>query len=314
MFKLYIIILYLFFIKIIYCNQDFHDGDENNKIQKQLKIMSHNIFIMSGIAAISQNYNTKQRIEEMKKASYWKNMDVLVFQEAFNEDLIKDFKNELYKNGYIYQTQILGNPKDLINLNGGVFIVSKLNFEKEYFEIYEKSCGTDNFSNKGFIHIKINLDNILINIIGTHTQSDDNLCLFNNPKNIRFKQLSQLNNYINKNIESNEIILLIGDLNIDKGSNEYHEMLKLYNFNPPIYDNDDLKSTLDNINNSIAKDRYSGLKSEYLDYVFIKKNNYKNINLNQKALKIKSNNYEWKNKKYSDFSDHYPIFSNLTFI
>lgn len=311
--KLYIVLLCLFFINIINCNQELDDRNEN-KNKTQLNIMSHNIFIMSGIAAISQNYNAKQRIEEIKKAEYWKNMDVLVFQEAFNEDLIKDLKNELHKNGYIYQTQILGNPKDPINLNGGVFIVSRLYFEKEYFEIYEKGCGTDNFSNKGFIHIKIKLINIPINIIGTHTQSDDNLCLFDNPKDIRFKQLDQLNKYIDENIENDEIILLIGDLNLNKENDEYHEILKLYNFNPPIYDNNDLKYTLDNTNNSIANDRYSGLNSEYLDYVFIKQNNYKNINLKQKALKINSNNYEWKNKIYSDFSDHYPIFSNLTFI
>lgn len=310
-FKLYILFLYLFFIEIINCNQNFR-VDENKNIT-QLKIMSHNIFIMSGIASISQNYNTKQRISEIKNANYWKNMDILVFQEAFNEDLIKDLKKELYRNGYIYQTQIIGNPKDSINLNGGVFIVSKLNFDNEYFEIYKEGCGTDNFSNKGFIHVKINLNNIPINIIGTHTQSDDKLCLFNSSKNIRFKQLSQVNNYINQKIKINEIILLVGDLNMNKKSDEYYEILKTYNFNPPIYDNDDLNSTLDNINNSIAKDRYLGLNSEYLDYVFIKQNNYKNIKLNQKALKINSNEYEWKNKVYIDFSDHYPIFSNLTF-
>jgi sphingomyelin phosphodiesterase len=304
--KACILFLLLFFIIAINCKQDCFKL--NNK-SNYLKIMSHNIFIMSGIGSYSQGYNEKQRIEEIKIAKYWKNNDVLVFQEAFNEPLIDKLKNELHLNGYIYQTNIIGNPDDKINLNGGVFIVSKINFEKVHYEIYENKCGLDSFSHKGFIHIKINLNDTLINIIGTHTQADDKLCLFSSPKNIRFKQLDKLNKYINDNIKNSEIILLVGDLNINKGGDEYNEFLKKYNFNPPVFYG--WNYTLDTINNSIAKDRYSNYNSEYLDYTFIKYNNHKNTYLCQKALKINSNKYEWKSVTYSDFSDHYPIFSYL---
>lgn len=304
--KINILFSLLFFMTTI--NSEQYCFNENN--ENQLKIMSHNIFIMSGIASYSQGYNKEQRIEEIKKANYWKSSDVLIFQEAFNEPLIENLKNELKLSGYIYQTDIIGNPNDKIKLNGGVFIVSKINFEKIHYEIYKNSCGLDGFSHKGFIHIKINLRNIPINIIGTHTQADDKLCLISSPKNIRFKQLDQVNMYINNNIENSEIILLVGDLNMNRGSDEYNEVLKKYNFNSPLFNG--WNSTLDTINNSIANDRYSNYNSEYLDYTFIKYNNHKNIYLCQKALKIKSNEYEWKGKTYSDFSDHYPIFSYLT--
>lgn len=45
--------------------------------------------------------------------------------------MIKDLKKE-FINGYIYQTQIIEINKDEINLNDGIFIVSKLNFYNEY--------------------------------------------------------------------------------------------------------------------------------------------------------------------------------------
>lgn len=310
--KIYTLFL-LFIITKINCNQQYFSVNKNNENKLELKIMSHNIFIMPKIGELFEDsYNKKQRIEEIKKSDYWKNADILVFQEAFDKYLVEDLKNELRKNGYIYQTKIIGINK--IKINGGVFIVSKLQFEEEpKYKIYEKSCGSDYLLyNKGFIHIKIKVEGIPVNIIGTHTQFDDKKCIFNNPKNIRFEQLNQISIYINQNIKNEEIIILVGDLNINKNSDEYKCIIQKYNLSEPLYESNH-NYTYDTINNSIAKDRDSKLSFPegplYLDYTFLENNN--NLKINQKVLKINSNNYEWKNKTYCDFSDHYPIISTL---
>src|SRR5699024_8074252 len=107
----------------------------------------------------------------------------------------------------------------------------------------------DVFAAKGAVYARIEKDNSIWHVFGTHMQADDG----SRPDIVRTKQITQILRWINsKNIPSNEFIVLGGDLNISYHSAEYKKFLeKLDGWNNNIYIN--LKPTWDPNNNKLVE-------------------------------------------------------------
>ena len=288
-----------------------------------LKIASYNVFMLS--RNLYPNWGQIQRADLISKTNFLKNNDVIIFNEAFDNvastKLLENVKKE-----YPNQTPVLGRSKNgwdstsgsyssTVFEDGGVTIVSKHPIVKKEQYVYKNGCGEDYHSNKGFIYAKIEKNGQNVHVFGTHTQADDSSCSTGQAKNIRTSQFKELKEYIkSKNIPKNEVVLIGGDLNVNKShdgkyTDEYTKMLKELNVNSPHYKGH--TATWDPKTNSIAKFSHPNYEAEYLDYILVDKDHAQPNNWYNNALAVPSKPWSvtahFKKYMYRDLSDHYPV-------
>lgn len=88
----------------------------------------------------------------------------------------------------------------------------------------------DNDSNKGFVYTKIEKNGKNVHVIGTHTQSEDSRCGAGHDRKIRAEQMKEISDFVKKkNIPKDETVYIGGDLNVNKGTEEFKDMLKNLN-------------------------------------------------------------------------------------
>ena len=126
-----------------------------------------------------------------------------------------------------------------------MFIASRYPIESVSKLIYDDYSCTDRFADKGAIYAKIQKSEQTVHVFGTHLQAsyfhsksgtllkscrdtldDDGI----NFENVREKQLHQLATFIKaQEIPTNELIVLAGDMNIPRSSQEFLQMNKVLN-------------------------------------------------------------------------------------
>jgi len=269
--------------------------------QTNIKVLTHNVFLLSGALGLYQVPGLKERANHIRAASYIKEYDVVILNELF--EFNKGNKSaKLLLNGlsseYPYQTPVIGEnaPKtsncsdrgcwnqtasdipqgrviDQLHLNGGVAIISKWPIEEKIQYIFkEEGCGADSYANKGFAYTKINKNGITFHIVATHTQAVDNGCGGTKDRDVRKNQFKEIREWIDKkSLPLNQEILLIGgDLNVDKSNNtEYRLMLKTLNVAEPVYKGH--TATWDPETNDLAAFDHGDDSPEHLDYLFVEK-------------------------------------------
>ncbi|KAA1269448.1 sphingomyelin phosphodiesterase [Leptospira interrogans] len=301
-------------------NKYFTKEDSSNNIPKnvEIKVLSHNVFMLPTNLPRWGNWGHDERAKQISKSDYVKNQDVIVFEEAFDTSARKILLDNLQEE-YPYQTDVvgrtkknwdasLGNFRSYSLVNGGVVILSKWPIEEKIQYIFNDSgCGADWFANKGFVYVKINKEGKKFHVIGTHTQSQDQNCSNRGVPN-RVNQFDDIRNFIySKNIPKDETVLIVGDLNVIKGSNEYYDMISRLNVNEPRYVG--VPFTWDAKTNEIAAYYYENEESVYLDYIFVSKSHaqppvWQNLAYDPVSKQT------WTVSGYTsdEFSDHYPIY------
>ncbi|EQA73574.1 sphingomyelin phosphodiesterase [Leptospira noguchii serovar Panama str. CZ214] len=284
----------------------------------ELKVLSHNVFMLPTNLPRWGNWGHDERAKRISKSDYVKNQDVIVFEEAFDTNARKILLDNL-KEEYPYQTDVvgrtqkdwdanLGNFRSYSLINGGVVIVSKWPIEERVQYIFnDPGCGADWFTNKGFVYVKINKEGKKFHVIGTHNQSQDHNCsnlgVFN-----RANQFNDIRDFIySKNIPKDETVLIAGDLNVIKGSNEYYDMISRLNVNEPKYVG--IPYTWDTKTNEIAAYYYENEEPVYLDYILVSKSHaqppvWQNLAYDPVSKQT------WTVSGYTsdELSDHYPIY------
>lgn len=261
-----------------------------------------------------------KRADLIGQSSYIKNNDVVIFNEAFDngasDKLLSNVKKE-----YPYQTPVLGRSQSgwdktegsyssTVAEDGGVAIVSKYPIKEKIQHVFKSGCGFDNDSNKGFVYTKIEKNGKNVHVIGTHTQSEDSRCGAGHDRKIRAEQMKEISDFVKKkNIPKDETVYIGGDLNVNKGTPEFKDMLKNLNVNDVLYAGHN--STWDPQSNSIAKYNYPNGKPEHLDYIFTDKDHKQPKQLVNEVVTEKPKPWDVYAFPYyyvyNDFSDHYPI-------
>lgn len=253
-------------------------------------------------------------------------IDIIVFNECFDSKVYRYLIN-ISKSLYPFFTPLLGSSMDLSSLNederrdwihvqksqkwkqtfmnGGVFMLSKLKFESIRQEIYCDSLYSDCLASKGFICAQVMKNENRLNIIATHMQASYN------PENeqietrcVRRKQLTQIKASVDTSC------VLVGDLNIRMGSEEYKEMMMFLDLSP----DEQTIPSFDPATNSILQSIKSKSVPMTLDYCI----SLSGDKTNSKVLAIKSPpfkskrtfGFEW-GPPITDYSDHYPLFTSL---
>lgn len=138
--------------------------------------------------------------------------DVLVLSEAFDDDE-REVLLERLRPEYPHASRIVGEDKFLCQ-DGGVIVVSRWPIVAEAQEVYTDYSGSDGWSDKGVLWVRILKHGRPWNLVATHMQAG--------PQSnagkvaIREKQLSQIQRFLGaRGIPRDEPVLFAGDLNVD---------------------------------------------------------------------------------------------------
>ncbi|MCG3399237.1 sphingomyelin phosphodiesterase [Staphylococcus massiliensis] len=294
-------------------------AETSPETSQNVDVLTHNVYFMPH--SLYPNWGQVQRAKLIPEADYFQGHDIVILNELFEEDASKVLFKEM-EDTYPNHTPVLGRSKqgwDQTTGNyraaaiedGGVSIASKWPIKKQEQHFYKNGCGVDGAANKGFVYVEILKNNKPVHVIGTHMQSEDGACVKGKDKDIRETQMAEIRNFIKeKEIPKDEPVIIGGDLNVNKGTEEYQNMFANLNASKPDAF-DGWHKTWDTKTNSIAKYNYPEWPPEYLDYILLDKDHAQPKNWTNTAIKAKSPTWtvkSWgKSYSYNDYSDHYPI-------
>ncbi|MCX4531341.1 sphingomyelin phosphodiesterase [Streptomyces sp. NBC_00841] len=287
-----------------------------------LRVLTYNTFLMS--KNLYPNWGQDHRAAEIPKASFFQGNDVVVLQEAFDNSA----SDALARNAsaqYPYQTPVMGRSRSGWDATGGAYsattpedggvtVLSKWPIvHKEQF-IYKDACGSDWWSNKGFVYAELNVNGTKVHVVGTHAQSTDSGCKAGEAAQMRSRQFKQIDAFLDaKNIPASEEVIVAGDLNVDSHSPEYASLLAGAGLTGA-----DARTghrySFDTQDNSIAVDRYPDDPREDLDYVLHRTGHAKPASWTNEVVKEQSTPWtvsSWgTDYTYTNLSDHYPLIAS----
>ncbi|WP_433859024.1 sphingomyelin phosphodiesterase [Streptomyces kronopolitis] len=285
----------------------------------RLKVLSYNTFLMS--RTLYPNWGQEHRAQALTDADFFQGNDVVVLQEAFDNSTSDALKSRAAAQ-YPYQTPVVGRSRGgwdatggaysaVTPEDGGVTLLSKWPVVRKEQYIYKDACGSDYFSNKGFVYAVLDVNGTKVHVVGTHTQSTDSGCRAGEAVADRAKQLKEMDAFLDaKHIPADEEVMVAGDLNIDSHSDEYHALLGNADLAPA-----DSRTghpySFDTQENSIAKYRYPNDPREDLDYVLHRNGHARPAGWRNTVVKEESAPWtvsSWgKDYTYTNLSDHYPL-------
>lgn len=279
----------------------------------EFKLLAYNVYMLP--RAIS-DWSPDTRAQNLLASDIFSGHDAIILDELFDNQAGATLLNGL-KAQYPHQTPVLGRSKDLWHNtlgayaattieDGGVAIISPWPITEQIQYIYADACGFDGSSNKGFIYAKINKHGRDFHVIGSHVQAEDSMCSTGQAAQIRSAQFQELQQFIDdKNINHQDLVFIGGDLNVNKGTAEYQNMLQTLQVNEPHYSGFD--ATWDPVSNAIAHYNYPDLHSEYLDYIFVSRNHGQPSVWQNQAIDLTGPRWQDNNYQFQELSDHYPV-------
>ena len=299
-----------------------------------LSILTYNLMMLP----VDGDFNSMERAKRFPNLDFVKDYDVIIFQELVDTAPSQALLEELSKT-HPYSTAVMGGASsdwdetdDLTSplfsklfLKGGIAIVSKHSIEAKKQHIFKNATAWDYAANKGFVHVKIKKGGTSYNVIGTHLNSSHSWNIMSPRdwlssltsyfqcsgdkdlpyRNVRTAQLGQIKEYTDK-LPKDEMVIVAGDFNIEKGSEEYCQMLKSLEVEEPKYLG---VAYTYNIQNQLLAYRARDSKSQYLDYVLVSEKHLQPLKWHNLAFNpvFDKEIYSSSGFSFYDISDHYPV-------
>ncbi|WP_369218208.1 sphingomyelin phosphodiesterase [Streptomyces flavofungini] len=284
-----------------------------------LKVLTYNTFLFS--KTLYPNWGQDHRAGAIPAAGFFQGQDVVVLQEAFDNSASDALKSAA-AGRYPHQTPVLGRSKSgwdatggaysaVAPEDGGVTVLSKWPVLRKEQYVYKDACGSDAYSNKGFVYAVLDVNGVKAHVVGTHTQSTDPGCGDGEAAATRAKQFKELDAFLDaKRIPADEQVIVAGDFNVDGHSPEYASMLADGGLAPA-----DSRTghpySFDTRDNSIAAERYPDDPREDLDHILHRAGHARPAHWRNDVIKEQSAPWtvsSWGRKyTYTNLSDHYPV-------
>lgn len=250
--------------------------------------------------------------EQLKHYQEMYDIDVIIFSEAFDGRATEKLLNKLYALSHDrwYKTNQLGG-RDFVQ-NGGVIILSKWEIEEQDQLLFKGKCvAFDCLADKGVVYAQISKQGQIYHLFGSHTQAGNS----KKAQAVRKQQLEMIRNFIDsKNIPVNEVVIVGGDLNVDKlnyKDNEYKQMLNILKVNHPQLKGE-IQYTIDPSNQMTTSET-----KKYLDYVLYSSTHLEPEKSFNEVLQIRSERgwkqfkwFYWQCQKWN-LSDHYAVYGQF---
>ncbi|MFC8723369.1 sphingomyelin phosphodiesterase [Kitasatospora sp. NPDC057198] len=284
-----------------------------------LDVLSYNTFLIS--TSLYPNWGQAQRALAIADAEFFRGHDVVVLQEAF-DNAASDALAARAAAAYPYRTPVVGRSTSgwdatsggysaLTPEDGGVLLLSRWPILRKEQYVFEDACGSDRWSNKGFVYARINVAGQLTHVVGTHLQSTDSGCASGQAADVRAEQLRAVRAFLDaRRIPADEPVVLAGDLNVDSHGGEYPALLANGDLAPATA-RTGWANSFDPVDNSIAAYRYPGEPKEDLDYVLYRADHARPQQYANTVHRFHSAPWtvsSWGTSyTYTDLSDHYPL-------
>ncbi len=285
----------------------------------RLKVLTYNTFLFS--KTLYPNWGQDHRAAAIPATSFFQGNDVVVIQEAFDNSSSDAMKQNAAAQ-YPYQTPVMGRSKSGWDAtggsysaatpeDGGVAVLSKWPIVRKEQWVYKDACGSDWWSNKGFVYAVLNVNGTKVHVVGTHAQSTDSGCGAGEAAQMRSRQFRAIDAFLDaKKIPASEQVLVAGDFNVDSRTPEYATMLA----DAGLVGADTRTGhpySFDTEQNSIAADRYPDDAREDLDYVLHRAGHVRQAGWTNDVIKEQSAPWtvsSWgTDYTYTNLSDHYPV-------
>lgn len=273
--------------------------DTTRLAQKDLKILSWNIFMLPGIVPMAGRVARAEAITDtISKLDY----DIIVFQEAFHKKAVGKIREGL-KNLYPYMYGPYNQPKDAVHISSGVWIVSKIPLKELGVIQFKNGRVADKVALKGAALLEGMANGTTFQILGTHMQAEDKF------PNIRREQFDQINKELLSVHKKDGVPQIVcGDMNTRPTENEeYAYMLKTLEAEDGALDGIQ-KDTYDGTTNKLAEAAWKKAKATF-DYILLRKNGAEVSSIKREVSVLRK---KWKKNK-SDLSDHYGMICELKF-
>ncbi|MBE8375950.1 sphingomyelin phosphodiesterase [Leptospira borgpetersenii serovar Hardjo-bovis] len=290
-----------------------------NSQNLEIKILSHNVSLMSTQLPAWADWGQKERAEQIANSDYIKHQDIIVFEGLSDANARKILLDGI-RSQYPYQTEAVGSTRNGWNAtlgvyrqstsaDGGVVIVSQWPIEEKVQYIFDNpGCGVESSYHKGFNYVRINKNGKKFHVIGTQVQMVGPACS-DLGRSVRMNQFNNIKDFIDtKAIPRDELVLIAGDLNVTRGSDEYYGMLTSLNVSEPKYAG--IPYTQDPQVNALTALRHRDSQPTYTNYVLVSKSHsqpevWQNLAYDPISPKI------WKRSNGHisyEFSDSYPVY------
>ncbi|ABJ75222.1 sphingomyelin phosphodiesterase [Leptospira borgpetersenii] len=291
----------------------------SNSQNLEIKILSHNVSLMSTQLPAWADWGQKERAEQIANSDYIKHQDIIVFEGLSDANARKILLDGI-RSQYPYQTEAVGSTRNGWNAtlgvyrqstsaDGGVVIVSQWPIEEKVQYIFDNpGCGVESSYHKGFNYVRINKNGKKFHVIGTQVQMVGPACS-DLGRSVRMNQFNNIKDFIDtKAIPRDELVLIAGDLNVTRGSDEYYGMLTSLNVSEPKYAG--IPYTQDPQVNALTALRHRDSQPTYTNYVLVSKSHsqpevWQNLAYDPISPKI------WKRSNGHisyEFSDSYPVY------
>lgn len=289
-----------------------------------LKVLTYNVFLMS--KSLYPNWGQDHRAKTIVTADFFRGNDVVVLQEAFDNDASEVMKADAAMQ-YPHQTPVVGRSRDgwdatggtyrdLSAEDGGVTVLSRWPIVRKEQVLFDNGCGADRTANKGFAYVVLDVNGARVHVVGTHTQSTDTRCRAGEAAADRAKQFRQIRDFLDaKKIPASEQVMVAGDLNVDSHSAEYASMLDNAGLEPAT-ERTGHPYSFDTKENSIAAYRYPDDGREDLDYILHRRGHARPSGWQNTVIKERTAPWtvsSWgKDYTYTNLSDHYPVIATTS--
>ncbi|PRH80321.1 sphingomyelin phosphodiesterase [Streptomyces solincola] len=284
-----------------------------------LSVLSYNSFLFS--RTLYPNWGQEHRAKAIPAAPFFRGHDVVVLQEAFDngtsDALLRDAAGQ-----YPHRTPVMGRSKSGWDAtggsysattpeDGGVTVLSKWPIVRKEQYVYKDACGSDWYSNKGFVYAVLDVRGSRVHVVGTHAQSTDPGCSAGEAAAVRSRQFKAMDAFLDaKRIPASEQVLVAGDFNVDRHSGEYASMLADAGLA-----GEDARTghpySFDTRDNSIAAERYPDDPREDLDHVLHRSGHARPAAWRNEVVKESTAPWtvsSWGTSyTYTNLSDHYPV-------
>lgn len=238
--------------------------------------------------------------------------DVVVFQEAFDDDVRADLISRMKAAGYPHVSDILGEDEGAAQ-DGGVIIVSKWPIVVQKQKLFGNVCeGWDCEAQKGVLYVAIDKTTAQgkktrFHVFGTHLQDG--------AWSIRKQQLGIMRSFIDaQSIPKGEAVLMAGDFNINMANTEEHAFM-LQKLGATYVTGSQLRGhrfTHDGPANDLGEGSQS-----YYDYVLASVRHRKPTTASYAEVRLLRAESEWKEFEHEhamwDLSDHFPVYASWHF-
>lgn len=241
--------------------------------------------------------------------------DVIVFQEAFDDDVRAELIRGMKKKGYKYVSNILGTDRGT-EQDGGVIVVSRYPIVKQKQRLFKDACiDSDCLADKGVLYVKINKKiggkNNYYHVFGTHLNTGGPT----KKKNVQKRQLRIMRDFIKaQRIPKDQGVLMAGDFNINRTDTAMYDYM-LNTLNAGYFTGGKLRGWDYTSDGSINDLTDSG--ASYLDYVLYSKQHRGIMTSSFAEVRVPRAHMEWKQyaheKAMWDLSDHFAVYGNFHF-